>query len=358
MDIYYPDPSLKPSRQHRRASPLERIRLPPLRTLPTSPTSPTSPLVRTTSQGEQQQATWAPRSGVIRGAPTRREDGQIVSPVLGIKKAETQAYSRGVRAGQHEANKSYLKWTEFTDGNKSFYGVLNSDGKTLSEKSLSRPLIVDNVKHINSNSNYVNNMIAHILATNQHKYFSQLNNESSWILIINKDDLLDTRHLKLENIFYGHVSSDKISLDNPSEGISGFHFLDRDEFDIPYAKLKDQETEKEESKLSERKEKKTHGARREQDLDGLDDVEARRSRRTRALPRSRSVGGRGQRKANKKKGGSRRKSSRRKSSRRKSSRRKSSRRKSSRRKSSRRKSSRRKSSRNKKKTKRRTKRKR
>jgi hypothetical protein len=310
MKIDYPDPSLKPSRQRRRASPLERIRLPPLRTLPTSPTSPTSPLVRTTSQGEQQQATWAPRSGVIRGAPTRREDGQIVSPVLGIKKAETQAYSRGVRAGQHEANKSYLKWTEFTDGNKSFYGVLNSDGKTLSEKSLSRPLIVDNVKHIQSD--YVNIMIARILATNQHKYFSQLNNESSWILIINKDDLLDTRHLKLENIFYGHVSSDKISLDNPSEGISGFHFLDRDEFDIPYAKLKDQETEKEESKLSERKEKKTHGARREQDLDGLDDVEARRSRRTRALPRSRSVGGRGQRKANKKKGG-RRKSSRRKS---------------------------------------------
>ena len=306
MDIYNADLS----RQRRRASPLERIRLPPPRTLPTSPTSPP---VRTTSQGEQQQAPWAPRSGVISGAPTRSKDGQIVSPVLGIKKAETQAYSRGVRAGQHEANKSYLKWTEFTDDNKSFYGVVNSDGKTLSEKSLSRPLIVDNVKHINSN--YVNIMIAHILATNQHKYFSQLNNESSWILIINKDDLLDTRHLKLENIFYGHVSSDKISLDNPSEGISGFHFLDRDEFDIPYAKLKDQETEKEESKLSERKEKKTHGARREQDLDGLDDVEARRSRRTRALPRSRSVGGRGQRKANKKKGGRRRKSSRRKSSR-------------------------------------------
>ena len=310
MEIDYPDPSLKPSRQRRIASPLRRIRLPPPRTLPTSPTSPP---VRTTSQGEQQQAPWAERSGVIRGAPTRREDGQIVSPVLGIKKAETQAYSRGVRAGQHEANKSYLKWTEFTDGNKSFYGVLNSDGKTLSEKSLSRPLIVDNVKHFQSD--YVNIMIARILATNQHKYFSQLNNESSWILIINKDDLLDTRHLKLENIFYGHVSSDKISLDNPSEGISDFHFLDRDEFDILYAKLKDQETEKEESKLSERKEKKTHGARREQDLDGLDDVEARRSRRTRALPRSRSVGGRGQRKANKKKGGRRRKSSRRKSSR-------------------------------------------
>jgi hypothetical protein len=214
--------------------------------------------------------------------------------------------------GQHEANKSYLKWTEFTDDNKSFYGVLNSDGKTLSEKSLSRPLIVDNVKHINSN--YVNIMIAHILATNQHKYFSQLNNESSWILIINKDDLLDTRHLKLENIFYGHVSSDKISLDNPSEGISGFHFLDRDEFDILYAKLKDQETEKEESKLSERKEKKTHGVGRV--VERLDDVEARRLRhRARDLPRSRSVGGRGQRKANKKKGGRRRKSSRRKSSR-------------------------------------------
>ena len=87
MDIYNADLS----RQRRRASPLARITLPPLRTLPTSPTSPP---VRITSQGEQQQAPWAERSGVIRGAPTRSKDGQIVSPVLGIKKAETQAYSR------------------------------------------------------------------------------------------------------------------------------------------------------------------------------------------------------------------------------------------------------------------------
>jgi hypothetical protein len=99
MEIDYPDPSLKPSRQRRIASPLRRIRLPPPRTLPTSPTSPP---VRTTSQGEQQQAPWDPRSGVISGAPTRSKDGEIVSPVLGIQKADPQAYSRGVRAARGE----------------------------------------------------------------------------------------------------------------------------------------------------------------------------------------------------------------------------------------------------------------